>query len=230
MESSRATRLDPRAQANASMRSRRGRRATWIAWVAGLAVLTVLVVGGVLAARYQPVAYGEGEEAIQGQVVIKAVDRLGITRGQTYIPPQAPTTGSLIVSLTNTGPFAVTVLSVAPVNQGSLAVLTPTGAVTYVPLAGSKPEVTGKSPRIDGVSLRTGEQVLVRIPFRTPECWQTGTSLIREFSVTTKFLFWTHRIAISWTSPANSNNGAVRSVIPAAPSARNAQCLRRGDS
>jgi hypothetical protein len=36
-----------------------------------------------------------------------------------------------------------------------------------------------------------------------------GTQVIMSFYVTTKFLLWTHHIAISWTDPADSDAGGI---------------------
>jgi hypothetical protein len=202
----------------------------------GLAALVLaagLVVALIVGATYQPVTYGMGAEAVQGQVSIRAVNDFGGMALQTYIPPQPAADGALIVSLTNTGSYPVTIewVGVAPAGQriSSTALSEQAGPATYIPLAatGLAPQVvTGTSPKIAGVTLRPGMNFLVRIPFKTPACWYTGRSIVRTFWVSTKFFWWTHNFAVSWTSPRDPNDGAILSQIPDA-NGRPGSCPRR---
>jgi hypothetical protein len=134
-------------------------------------------------------------------------------RGQVYIPPQPATPGALIVSLANTGPYAVTIESISAPSYPT-AITQQAGAATYVPLVGNNPQVTGSSPKIAGATLRPGENVLIRIPFLTPICWYAGRSVVSTFAVTTKFLWWTHAFDVSWTPPYDPYGGAIMSELP----------------
>jgi P pilus assembly chaperone PapD len=144
----------------------------------------------VLGATYQPVTYGMAAAAVQGPVSVRIVNDFGGLRGQIYIPPQPATDGALLVSLTNTGPYRVTIESVSIIANGEpsypTALNNQTGPATYVPLAapGLGPQVTGSSPKIADVTLRPGENVLIRIPFRTPICWGAGRSMVSDVWVT----------------------------------------------
>ena len=89
-----------------------------------------------------------------------------------------------------------------------------TGPATYVLLAGRWPQVTGSSPKLAGATLRPGENVLIRIPFITPGCWLAGRSLVSSFWVTTKFGWWAHTFAVSWTLPSDPDGGAIMSQLP----------------
>jgi hypothetical protein len=91
-----------------------------------------------------------------------------------------------------------------------------TGPATYAPMAasGMPPRLTGSSPPVAGATLRPGENILIRIPFRTPGCWDTGRSVVGSFWVTTKFLWWTHTFAVSWTPPGNLDDRAIVSQLP----------------
>ena len=188
-------------------------RRRWLLGAGGLLLATALAVAMTLGATYQPVTYGDGAVAVQGALNLRTVNDFGIMQGQSYLPPQPANHGDLIVSLANTGPYPVTIESVSmPLYPNALN--QPTGPATYVPLTGKNPQVANSSPKIDGASLRPGENILIRIPFRTPACWMSGWSVVRTFSVTTKFLWWTHTFDVSWTHPDDPNGGAIMSQIP----------------
>jgi hypothetical protein len=198
----------------ARVRSRR----RWLPGAGGFLVAAALVAAMTLGAIYQPVSYGMAAPAVQGPVRIRVVNDFGDMRGQIYIPPQPAGDGALIVGLANTGAYPVTIESVSIIANGEpsypTALDNQPGPATYVPLAGSNPQVTGASPKIEGAALRPGENVLVRIPFRTPRCWQAGQSMVSAFWVTTRFLWWTHTFAVSWTPPSNRSEAAITSQVP----------------
>jgi hypothetical protein len=205
----------PSPGAGESARARSRLRRRWLLGAGGGLVLAAgLVVAMMLGAAYQPVTYGAVVPGVQGPVQVRIVNNFEHMRGQIYIPPQPAAHGALSVSLTNTGPYAVTIESVSmPLYPNALNDLT--SPATYVPLAGDNPkQATGSSPHIAGATLRPGENVGIRIPFRTPSCWMGGRSIVSTFLVTTKFLWWTHTFAVSWTLPSDPNGGAIISQLP----------------
>ncbi len=109
----------------------------------------------------------------------------------TYIPPQPAADGALLVSLANPGPYPVTIKSVSIIANGEpsypTALNNQTGPATSAPTAasGMGPRLTGSSPPVAGAALRPGENILIRIPFRTPGCWDSGRSVVSSFWVTT---------------------------------------------
>jgi hypothetical protein len=214
-------------------RSRSRHRRRWLLGAGGLLAAAALVAAITLGATYQPVTYGMAQAAVQGQVSIHAVNDFEGMRGQIYIPPQPATKGALIVGLINTGPYPVAIESVSIIANGEpsypTALNNQTGPATYVPLAatGLGPHLTGSSPAIANATLRPGENVLIRIPFRTPSCWYAGRSLVSTFWVTTKFLWWTHTFAVSWTAPGDLYGGAIMSELPDPNGGAGSLCPRR---
>jgi hypothetical protein len=196
-------------------RSVRGwRRRRWLLGTGGLLLAAALAVAIALGATYQPVTYGDGTMAVQGAVNVRNVNDFGYVGGQLFIPPQPATQGDLVVSLANTGPYAVTLTSVATPLSYPNALSQSAGSVNYVPLVGPRPQPTTSSPRIFGATLRPGENILIRIPFRTPTCWGSGWSVVNSFWVTTKFLWWTHTFEVHWTAPTDPYAGAIMSQLP----------------
>src|SRR5215469_11287795 len=194
-------------------------RRRWLTGAGALILAAALGVAVALASNYQPVRYGQVIPAVQGALNVRTVNDFGGNHGQIYIPPQPATPGSLILSLMNTGPYPVTIKSVS-IPQYPNAVNQQTGAATYVSLGRNWPQPkgwpvpTGSSPIVGGATVRPGENILIRIPFRTPMCWTRGWSFVSTFSVTTKFLWWTHTFEVSWTSPHDSSGGAIMSELP----------------
>jgi hypothetical protein len=191
----------------------RGRRRNWRGWwvlaVAGLLLAVILGAGAggaVFASSYQPVSYGIGGSAIEGGTVVV---RQSDSNGQKYLPRQPAATGNLIVSLRNTGPYAVTIRSVS-----LPSVLMDNGPATYVSLAANRPVVTGTSPRIAGAVLRPGGDILVRIPFRTPSCWRPGHVVLTNFFVTTRYWIWTRRFAVSFVDYPAQSDGKIYTPTP----------------
>jgi hypothetical protein len=210
----------PGPGAGESAKSRPRRRRRWLVGTGGLFLVAALVVAMMLGTAYQPVTYGMGAVAVQGPVSIRTVNDFEGLRGQMYIPPQPATSGALIVSLANAGSHPVTIESVSIIANSEpsypTALNDQTGPATFVPLAatGLVPQLTGSSPRIADTTLRPGENVLIRIPFRTPSCWFAGRSIVSSFWVTTRFLWFTHTFAVSWTGPGGLYDGAIMSQVP----------------
>jgi hypothetical protein len=199
----------------ARVRSRR----RWLPGAGGFLVAAALVAAMTLGAIYQPVSYGMAAPAVQGPVRIRVVNDFGDMRGQIYIPPQPAGDGALIVGLANTGAYPVTIESVS-MPQYPNALNQQTGPATYVSLGRNWPQPrgwplpTGSSPIIGRATVPPGENILIRIPFRTPMCWTGGWSVVSSFWVTTKFLWWTHTFEVSWTSPQDPSGGAIMSELP----------------
>ncbi|HET7016416.1 MAG TPA: hypothetical protein VFI65_21015, partial [Streptosporangiaceae bacterium] len=84
----------------------------------------------------------------------------------------------------------------------------------YGPVTDTDPAPTRPWQKIAGAVLRPGEDVLIRIPFRTPDCWLNGWSVVSSFSVTTKFLAWTRTFDVSWTLPQDPYGGAIMTKLP----------------
>jgi hypothetical protein len=186
----------------------------------GAVILAVaLGIAVTLASTYQPVRYGQVIPAVDGALNVRIVNDFGDIHGQLYIPPQPATPGSLIFSLMNTGAYPVTIESVS-MPQYPNAMNQQTGPATYVSLGRNWPQPrgwplpTGSSPIIGRATVPPGENILIRIPFRTPMCWTGGWSVVSSFWVTTKFLWWTHTFEVSWTSPQDPSGGAIMSELP----------------
>jgi hypothetical protein len=110
-----------------------------------LAVLIAAVVAGLnLGASYQPLAFGGAGGGLTGNIVSKHVNNVAPMEGQTYVPPQRAASGAYHVSLTNTGPYPVTIESATLNNPNYTAApdlqaqpLRDRGHATYWPLAGN---------------------------------------------------------------------------------------------
>jgi hypothetical protein len=179
-----------------------------------------LAIAVTFGATYQPVTYGQVAVAIEGTVQTRIVNNFGYMTGQLDIPPQPARNGALIVSLTNTGPYPVTIKSVGILADNEPAGLVnaveyQNGPVTYVPETPNGALVTSSSPKIAGAILRPGEDAAIRIPFRTPACWLPRSRiLVSSFWVTTKFLWRTSTFAVYWTRADDPNGNAIMSLIP----------------
>src|SRR6266571_8525471 len=195
--------------------ARRWRR--WLAIAAlavGLVLVATVITGLELGARYQPVGFGNSGGHLAGHMVTRQVDNFAPMTGQTYLPPQRPASGGLYVSLTNSGPYPVTIVSAslnapdaqAPVFRQAQP-LRDTGTATYWPETG----VNGPGARLAGLVLRPVQYILVRLPVTTAGCWMPakGYAVLSTFWVKVKFLYWTHLVQISWTSPFDQSEGAI---------------------
>ncbi|HEX9034270.1 MAG TPA: hypothetical protein VF834_20695 [Streptosporangiaceae bacterium] len=191
-----------------------------IAVATAVVLAAALVTAGILSVRYQPIGFGGGIGYPAGpHLVSSQVNQTGGMQGQHYLPPQPVAYGSFQVSLANDGPLPVTIESLSLLPPGM-----PASAIRYgwpIQIDG-QPTYTPDFPRLGprplaprslaGVVLEPGEYIEVRIPFRTARCWSPHS--VREISgvwVTTKWLLWTHHVAISWTSPNDRSQGAILS-------------------
>ncbi len=205
-------------------------RRYWLLGACGLLVAAALAAAVAFGSTYQPVTYGEVAVAIQGSVQTRIVNNFGNMTGQLDIPPQPARNGALIVSLTNTGPYPVTIKAVGILANSEQAGLVnaleyQNGPVTYVPARPDGPLVTSSSPRIAGATLRPGQNAEIRIPFRTPACWLPRSRiLVTSFWVTTKFLWRTRTFAINWTRPDDPDGNAIMSQIPDPNDSASALC------
>jgi hypothetical protein len=194
------------------------RRRRWLKVLAlGLAfvLIAAVAVALVLGASYQPVGFGGEGPGLTGQIVSRQVNNFAAMGGQFYIPPQKVARGAVIVSLTNTGPYPVTIESAtlndpdftaAPALQAEP--LRDTGPATYWPMGGN-PGVGGGT-RLAGTLLGPGQDIVIRLPVTTAGCWMRSESYttLFHFWVKVKFLFWTHLVPIWWTSPYDQSEGA----------------------
>ncbi len=212
------------------------RKRRWLVVVALLLAAILigsLITGGKMAAAYQPVRLGDSPGNLVGHMITRHVNDFSPMTGQTYLPPQKPASGGLYVSLANTGPYSVTIEAAslnAPFMQGTqeraAQPLRDAGTPTYWPMAGRQ---AGLGKRLAGLVLRPGQYILVRLPVRTAGCWMPAASggyvILTTFWVTTKFLTWTHQVQISWTDPANQDEGAIIAHEPE-PASQGGICPR----
>lgn len=210
------------------------RRRRWPLWTAlslGLLVVAALITGSALGAAYQPVGQGPTGGNLIGHLVTRKVNNFSPMTGQTYLPPQKPGSGGLYVSLVNNGPLPVTIESASlnpPYAQGpqdrQSQVLRDAGPAAYWPMYGSQ---NGQGTPLAGLVLQPGQAVLVRLPVTTAGCWMPAHyySILNSFSVTTRFLSWTHQVQIFWTDPYNEDEGAILAHA-AAPASEGGVCPR----
>jgi hypothetical protein len=193
------------------------RRRAWLRWsMLAFALLAVATAAGgaIWAAHYQPVT-GQGGGHVNGKIVTRQINNYEL-QGQTFVVPQAPHRGWVNAWVMNTGHFPVTVLSASlypPGPQDPQARLTQplrdSGTPTYWP--GTGPASSGPGLPLAGLVLHPGEEVLVRLPVVTAGCWagREGLLLYSQFSLTVRFLAWTHQLSISWTDPSAPDQGAI---------------------
>jgi hypothetical protein len=217
--------------ATAALPPRRKRRWLLGAFVTvGVLVLAAVTAGAIQAAAYQPVIFGGSSGGLRGQIVSRQIDTFGPFGPQTYIRPQAPAHGALIMSLANTGPHAVTIESVSmlppgvPPSQRQSLVLAGAGPVTYSPQSG---EPTGRSGRLAGAVLAPGQYIDIRIPVVSARCWVPNSwTSVTSFWVTTKYLFWVHHVQIGWTTGSSFPSEAIvaREAVPASTNTPGLEC------
>lgn len=203
--------------------------------VAALCVLALaaVVVAAPLGAVYQPVIFGGASGGLRGQIVSRQIDTFGPFGPQTYIPPQPPAHGVLVMSLGNTGPLPVTIESVSmpppwfPPQQQRNLVLANAGPVTYSPEF-SKP--AGRSGTLAGTVLAPGQYIYIRIPVVSARCWVSNSwTSVTSFWVTTKYLLWTHHVQIDWTGAEFPSEAIVaREAIPAGTHTPSLECPGSG--
>jgi hypothetical protein len=195
------------------------RRRRWLRWTG--VTLAVLLAGtaisaGIWAAHYQPADFGGSFGPLQGQITGRQVNTFGF-QGQLYVPPQARHHGTLDVSIANNGPFPVTIES-ATLNPPDPWLragepLRDDGTATYWT---EPPGQVGPGRPLAGTVLQSHQAIDVRLPLTTAFCRITsaGYSVLNEFSVTVRFLAWTHHVTISWTNPNSPDQGAIMAGSP----------------
>lgn len=210
--------VDSAAERAAAPGHQRGQRTRFPRWLRATAfgvsiLLTAAVISVlILGPSYQPVASGGLGVRLTGQIVTQRVSDKPALAGQIYLPPQKAADGTITVTLTNKGPFPVTILSatlnypyqVRPAGMHPLP-LDDTGTATFSPLSG-----TGGGT-VAGSVLAPGAVVSVRLPVTAASCWTNSGSyvVISRFWVKYKVAFWTHLVQVSWTSPQGQPGGIV---------------------
>jgi hypothetical protein len=213
----------------------RRRRRRWVKiLLLGLLLISVagVVAGQELGASYQPVAFGDAGGGLTGNIVSRHVNNFAPMEGQIYVPPQKAASGAYYVSLTNTGPYPVTIESATLNNPDNAAApflqaepLRDSGHASYWPLAGQAGIGHGKL--LAGTVLHPAQYIVIRLPVTTAGCWMTsgGYSVQSSFWVRFKFLFWTHLVQISWTVPYDQSEGAIIAHEPE-PASQGGLCPR----
>jgi hypothetical protein len=165
-------------------------------------VVVALVVGGILVTTYQPLRFaGAAGGRFPGLPVGsegRLVNSFASASGDYYVPPQR-TAFTIVESLQNTGPLAVTIEAVSMLPPGSSWPLVPAGRVLYMPAYYTYKEHQWTSGRpVRGLSLSPQQGVEVGIPVRTADpCYvpNSGASL-RVFYVEERFLAFTKWVAV----------------------------------
>jgi hypothetical protein len=211
----------------------RRRRRRWLKFVP-LGLLPVLIAAAVagpeLGASYQPLTFGGAGGGLTGHIVSRHVNNFAPMDGQIYVPPQKVSSGAYYVSLTNTGPYPVTIES-ATLNNPDYTVapdlaaqpLRDSGHATYWPLSGNVG--VGHGTPLAGAVLHPGQYIVIRLPVTTAGCWMRsgGYSVQFSFWVRFRFLFWRHLVPIWWTSPYDQSEGAIIAREPE-PASRGGLC------
>lgn len=169
---------------------------------AGLAgvVLAVLMAA---ASRYQPIGYGStgsGNEAFPGLPAgkgIRVVNNLGGFHEDFYIPPQRGTF-SLFADIRNNGTHRVTIVSVSLGSPSGVALA---GPVLYsTPGMGGSNQIPPPTSRVlRDVVLGPGQEMFLGFPVHMWPCARIGSwQGIPDFYVTTRYLAFTHTVAVPW--------------------------------
>ncbi len=205
---------------SAHRRRRQGRR--WPGWLRALTfglsiLLTAAVVSAlILGSSYQPVASGGAGARVAGQIVSQRTNDLPPMAGQIYLPPQKAASGAILVSLTNTGPYPVTILAATlnfPYQNHFLDLhaepVQDTGQATYSQSPG--PGSAGGGSAVAGAVLRPGEYMMIRLPVTATGCWTNSGSyvVISSFWVRFRFAFWTRLVQVSWINQHDQSAGAI---------------------
>ncbi len=183
----------------------RAARRRWWRWVllaAGLAgvILAVLMT---VASRYQPVGYGSvgcGTEAFPGPPAgtgIRPVNNLAGFHEDIYIPPQRGTF-SLFADIRNNGAHPVTIVSAS---LGSISGMALAGPVRYsTPGMGGSNQIPPPASRVlHDVTLGPGQEMFLGLPVHMWPCATIGSwQGVPDFYVTTRYLTFTHTVAVPW--------------------------------
>jgi hypothetical protein len=185
--------------------ARRGlpRRRRWRLWALLMlgVVCVVLAILAAVASRYQPIGNGEdlgfafpGLPAGHG---FRIVNNLGGFHQDVYVPPQRGTF-ALVATITNNGTHPVTIVRAAA-PQGSGLWLA--GKIRYsTPGMGGSNQIPPPASRIlRNAVLAPGQEMFIGFPMQMwpcapPDGWQG----IPTFTVTTRYLVFTHTVALPW--------------------------------
>jgi|SRR5712691_9242258 len=183
----------------------RGRH-RWLRWLflaLAVSLIATLVVPAALAGSYQPLSYGETGNSVMafpglptGQG-IHLVNNVGGFSEDFYLPPQRGTF-SLFASLDNNGAYPVTIESVSLPSHSVVSLVAP---VRYsVPGMGGSNEIPPPTSRVlHDVVLQPGQEMYIGFPVRTWPCGlKDNWATVASFSVTERFGFFTHTVAIPW--------------------------------
>lgn len=198
----------------------RRRRRRW-PWVVGSGfVVLMLIAFGILvrfAAGYQPLRFGGMSGShYQGLPVghgIRDVNTFLGQTGQEYVPLQGGAF-SILTSLSNNGPYSVTVLavSVQGASEGFHWPLTPAGAVRYRPLY--EPETLKAGTLAKPFSLAPQQYVVIGIPVRFSDfCTEPGAwTSLDHYWVEERFLSFSKWVPISIGQTILMNEPLARSA------------------
>jgi hypothetical protein len=168
-------------------------RRIWL-WstIAALVLGAAAIVVTIQASAYQPlrmwgllIGCPYGVHCGEGT---RTVNTFGAQTGEFYIPPQHGTF-AVSVSLTNSGPFAVTIeaVSMRPPHPGYPWALTPAGPALYWTIRMTTGNPDPGLP-IAGRVLKPGDGVYVAIPVQTPRCYlPRAWQVLDDFYVKERF-------------------------------------------
>lgn len=192
---------EPPSAARGSISARsRWRSRWWWLLVPGVLAVTALVVATVLAATYQPIAYGSDSgigsfPGLPDGSGLRYVNNFGGLSEDLFIPPQR-NTFTIDISIMNTGSRAVIIegVTLPRLGQGFWP-LTPAGPAQYYRAQGAvlQPPVHV----LRNVTLGPGQEIIIGIPVRTWPCAQKhGWTSVPWLYVRERFLVFTHTVSL----------------------------------
>lgn len=181
------------------------RRWRWLVLASLVLAVTVVIMLAVMAGTYQPLVPGSiGGYSIAGLPSgsgIRYVNTFGDSTGDLYIPPQKGVF-TVLVSIANSGPEAVTIEAVRVGNPQQSWPLVQAGAVRYELPSGSASRPL-KDYRL-AASGRPGSQVVIGISVSTASHCAVknhGWVHIESVLVEERFLIFTHWVSIPLMNP-----------------------------
>jgi hypothetical protein len=163
----------------------------------------------VLAGTYQPIQFGgESGGAFPGLPTgdFRSVNTYGYQTGQDYLPPQLGAF-TVVESITNTGPEAVSIVAVSMEDPLQSAVGVPPWPLTPAgPVLGTLEQFTAAPVpvhKVAGFSLAPGQMIRIAIPVRlSGTCYDKGSwSVVTDFYVEERFLTFTHWVTVAMPIP-----------------------------